>query len=147
MPIDVTAEATIAQRREEVAAFAMEAENDTRWIGGISSARRLTEGPTAVGTQVERVAHFLGRRIEYVMEVVELVPGERIVMRSIKSPFPMKVTYSFEDRDAATVARVRVEGGAEGFYRIASGLMAPAVKRNIHADVKRLKQIMEGAPR
>jgi hypothetical protein len=146
MAIDVTAESTIARRREDVAAFAMEAENDTRWIGGISSARRLTEGPTAVGTRVERVAHFLGRRIEYVMEVVELVPSERIVMRSIKSPFPMKVTYSFEDADSATVARVRVEGGAEGFYRIAGGLMAPAVKRNIHSDVKRLKEIMEGAP-
>jgi hypothetical protein len=146
MPIDVTAESTIARRREEVAAFAMEAENDTRWIGGISSARRLTEGPIAVGTRVERVAHFLGRRVEYVMEVVELVPSERIVMRSIRSPFPMRVTYSFEDRDAATVARVRVEGGPEGFYRIAGGLMAPAVKRNIQADVKRLKELMETAP-
>jgi uncharacterized membrane protein len=146
MPIDVTAESTIARRREEVAAFAMEAENDTRWIGGISSARRLTEGPIAVGTRVERVAHFLGRRVEYVMEVVELVPSERIVMRSIRSPFPMRVTYSFEDRDAATVARVRVEGGPEGFYRIAGGLMAPAVKRNIQADVKRLKELMEAAP-
>lgn len=58
----------------------------------------------------------------------------------------MRVTYSFEDANAATVARVRVEGGPEGFYRIAGGLMAPAVKRNIQADVKRLKQIMEGAP-
>jgi uncharacterized membrane protein len=146
MPIDVTAESTIARRREEVAAFAMEAENDTRWIGGISSARRLTEGPIAVGTRVERVAHFLGRRVEYVMEVVELVPSERIVMRSIRSPFPMRVTYSFEDADAATVGRVRVEGGPEGFYRIAGGLMAPAVKRNIQADVKRLKELMETAP-
>ena len=114
MPIDVTAESRIARQRKDVAAFAMEAENDTRWIGGISSARRLTEGPTAVGTRVERVAHFLGRRVEYVMEVVEIVPGERIVMRSIRSPFPMRVTYSFEDADAATVARVRVEGGPEG---------------------------------
>jgi uncharacterized membrane protein len=145
MAIDVTAESTISRRREDVAAFAMEAENDTRWIGGISSARRLTEGPTAVGTRVERVAHFLGRRVEYVMEVVDLVPGERIVMRSIKSPFPMRVTYSFEDADAATVARVRVEGGPEGFYRIAGGLMAPAVRKNIQADVKRLKKLMEAA--
>jgi uncharacterized protein YndB with AHSA1/START domain len=145
MPIDVTAESTIARQREEVAAFAMEAENDTRWIGGISSARRLAEGPTAVGTRVERVAHFLGRRVEYVMEVVELVPGERIVMRSIRSPFPMRVTYSFEDADAATVARVRVEGGAEGFYRIAGGLMAPVVKRSLQSDVKRLKELMESA--
>jgi hypothetical protein len=44
------------------------------------------------------------------------------------------------------VARVRVEGGPEGFYRIAGGLMAPAVKRNIQADVKRLKELMEAAP-
>jgi hypothetical protein len=76
-----------------------------------------------------------------------VVPGERIVMRSIKSPFPMRVTYSFEDRDAATVARVRVEGGPEGFYRMAGGLMAPAVKRNIQSDVKRLKELMETSPR
>jgi uncharacterized protein YndB with AHSA1/START domain len=146
MPIDVTAESTIARPRDEVAAFAMEAENDTRWIGGISSAHRLTAGPTAVGTRVERVAHFLGRRVQYVMEVVELVPGERIVMRSIKSPFPMRVTYSFEERDGATVARVRVQGGPEGFYKIAGGLMAPAVRRNIQSDVKRLKEIIESNP-
>ena len=143
MPIDVTAESHIARPREEVALFAMEAENDTRWIGGVSSARRLTDGPTAVGTRVERVAHFMGRRVEYVMEIAELVPDERIVMRSIKSPFPMRVTYSFHDDDGATVARVRVEGGPEGFYKIAGGLMAPAVRRNIQADVKRLKKILE----
>jgi uncharacterized protein YndB with AHSA1/START domain len=146
MPIDVMAESTIARPREEVAAFAMEAENDTRWIGGIRRARRLTAGLTAVGTRVERVAHFMGRRVEYVMEVEELVPGERIVMRSIKSPFPMRVTYSFEERDGATVARVRVQGGPEGFYRIAGGLMAPAVKRSIQGDVKRLKEIIESDP-
>jgi uncharacterized protein YndB with AHSA1/START domain len=146
MPIDVTAESTIARRREEVAGVAMEAENDTRWIGGISSARRLTTGPTAVGTRVERVAHFMGRRVEYVMEVVELVPSERIVMRSIKSPFPMRVTYSFEDSDGATVARVRVQGGPEGFYKIAGALMALAVRRNIKADVNRLKEIIERSP-
>jgi hypothetical protein len=144
--IDVTAEATVARRREEVAAFAMEAENDTRWIGGISHAHRLTPGPTTVGTRVERVAHFLGRRVEYVMEVVELIPNERIVMRSIKSPFPMRVTYSFEERDAVTVARVRVQGGPEGFYKLAGSLMAPAVRRNIQADVKRLKEIIESDP-
>jgi hypothetical protein len=68
-----------------------------------------------VGTQVERVAHFLGRRIDYVMEVAELDPGRRIVLQSIKSPFPMRVTYSFEPVAGCTRASVRVEGDAEGF--------------------------------
>lgn len=143
MAIDVTAATDIARPPEEVAAFAMEAENDTRWIGGISSARRLTPGPTVVGTRVERVASFMGRRIDYVMEVAELDPGRKVVLRSIKSPFPMKVTYSFEPNGGGTRASVRVEGEAEGFYKLAGGLMGPSVRKNLNGDVRRLKEIME----
>jgi len=143
MGIDVTAQTEIARPPDEVAGFAMEAENDTRWIGGISEVRRLTPGPTAVGTRVERVAHFLGKRIEYVMEVTELEPGRHIVLRSIKAPFPMTVTYAFEGAPGGTRASVRVEGEPAGFYKLAGGLMGPAVRKNITADVQRLKEILE----
>jgi uncharacterized protein YndB with AHSA1/START domain len=143
MGIDVNAQIEIERPPAEVAAFAMEAENDTRWIGGISETRRLTPGPTVVGTRVERVAHFVGRRIEYVMEVAELEPGRRIVLRSIKSPFPMTVTYAFTDAPEGTLASVRVEGGPEGLYRFAGNLMSPGVRRNITRDVRRLKEILE----
>ena len=143
MGIDISAVTDVARPPEEVAEFAMEAENDTSWIGGISSARRLTPGPTSVGTRVERVAHFLGRRIEYVMEVDEHEPGRRIVLRSIKSPFPMRVTYTFEPVVGGTRAGVHVEGGPEGFARHANGLMSRAVRRNLRKDVARLKTICE----
>ena len=143
MTIDVSAETVIARSPREVAAFAMEAENDTSWIGGISQARRVTPGPTRIGTRVERIASFLGKKIEYVMEVEELDPGSRIVLRSVKSPFPMKVTYSFAPVGEGTRATVRVEGGPEGFYRVAGPLMAPAVRKNLKGDVRRLKQVLE----
>jgi carbon monoxide dehydrogenase subunit G len=143
MGIDVTAQTEIARPPDEVAGFAMEAENDTRWIGGISKVRRLTPGPTAVGTRVERIAHFLGKKIEYVMEVAELEPNRRIVLRSIKAPFPMTVTYAFEGAPGGTRASVRVEGEPAGFYKLAGGLMGPAVRKNITADVQRLKEILE----
>ena len=109
MAIDVRAETEIERVPAEVAAFAMEAGNDPRWIGGISTARRLTPPPTGIGTRVERVATFLGRRIEYVMDVVELVPNERIVLKSVKAPFPMRVTYELVLRDGETLASVRVQ--------------------------------------
>jgi uncharacterized membrane protein len=143
MGIDVSVTTEIARPADEVAAYAMEAENDPTWIGGISSARRLTPGPTAVGTQVERVAHFLGRRIDYVMEVTELDPGRRIVLQSIRGPFPMRVTYSFEPVAGCTCVGLRVEGDAEGFYRLAGGLMGRAVRRNLRKDVTRLREICE----
>lgn len=143
MAIDVKVSGRIDRPPDQVAGFAMEAENDTRWIGGISSARRLTTGPTDVGTRVERVASFMGKRIDYVMDVVELEPGRKIVLRSVKSPFPMKVTYGFERIDSGTEVTLRVEGEPAGFYKLAGGLMAPGVRKNLTSDLKRLKDICE----
>jgi uncharacterized membrane protein len=143
MAVDVKADIEIRRPRKEVASFAMEAENDPKWIGGISSARRLTEPPTDLGTRVERLASFLGRRIEYVMEVIEYSPNELIVLRSIKSPFPMRVTYSFEDVTLGTKVSIRVEGDGSGFYAMASALLGPQVKRSITRDLKSLRALLE----
>ena len=77
MPVDVTVEEEIARPRETVAAFATDPANDTRWIKALSHARKLTDGPVAPGTRVERIASFLGREIVYVNEVVAFEPGRR----------------------------------------------------------------------
>ena len=141
--IDVTVKVDIARSREAVAAFAMEAENDPKWIGGISSAERLTPPPTGVGTRVERVASFRGKRIEYVMDVIDHVPGKKIVLKTVKGPFPMEVTYAFEDRDGGTRAYIRVAGDPGGFYRLAGPLIARGVKKNVGRDLKNLKRLLE----
>ena len=71
--------------------------NDPVWISGIVEAKVLTEPPVGEGTQVERVAAFLGKRIQYVLEIVQWTPQSLMAMRSIKGPFPMEVSYEFED--------------------------------------------------
>ena len=63
MAVDVQAEVLISRSREDVAAFATNPVNDPVWISGIVEAKRLTETPVGEGTQVERVAPFLGKRI------------------------------------------------------------------------------------
>src|ERR671914_552156 len=76
MPIDVSVTGTIGRPPEEVAAYLRDPANDTEWIGGLRSARLLTPEPVAVGSRVERVAGFLGRRVEYVTEVSLRVEGD-----------------------------------------------------------------------
>ena len=143
--MDVTAEALIRRPRDVVARFAMEPENDTKWIGGIREVKVLTDRPFGTGTQVERVASFRRRRIEYVLAVEEYDPQARLVMRSIKGPFPMLVTYEFDNADEGTLARIRVQGDAGGFYKLAAPLISRSVRRSITNDLKTLKTLLEPA--
>ncbi len=145
--MEVTAETVINRPRADVASFAMNPDNDPRWIGGISHARSLTDPPLARGTRVERVAKFLGKRIEYVNEVVEYDPLGMLVMRSVSGPFPMTIRYQFEEGPGGTLARIQVQGEAGGFFKVAGPVLALMVKRNVTKDLRTLKQLLEsGAP-
>lgn len=143
MSVDVTVERRISRDVHDVAEFAMDPRNDTRWIGALTSVRQLTDGTVSVGTQVERVAKFLGRRIEYVNEIVELEPGRLLVMRSVRAPFPMTVTYEFDEVPGGTLARIRAQGETAGFYRVSGPLLSFMVRRGIARDLKSLQQVLE----
>jgi len=143
MSTDVTVETRIGRPREEVARYAADPGNDTEWIGALSEARLLTEPPFGVGSRVARTASFLGKRIEYVNEVVEHDPGNRMTMRSVKAPFPMTVVYEWEDADGGTLMRIHAHGDASGFYRLAGPMLARAVRKGVAADLERLKARLE----
>jgi uncharacterized membrane protein len=141
---DVSVERRIERPREEVAAYAVDWHNDTEWIGALNEVKLVQDEPL----QVARVAGFLGKRIQYVNEVVEHEPGRRLVMRSVKAPFPMTVTYEFEDgADGGSVMRIRTQGDASGFYRVAGPLLARSVKRGLERDLATLKERLEAGPR
>jgi uncharacterized membrane protein len=146
MAVDVTATGTIHRPREQVAAYLRDPANDTTWIGGIRSARLLTPRPVTVGSQVERVASFLGRRVQYVNQITELT-ADRLAMRSVRSPFPMRVTYRHRDAgDSTTEVSVRVEGDAGRFYALLAPLLGRAVRRSIARDLRNLKRVLEARP-
>jgi hypothetical protein len=135
MSIDITAEVHVRRDPTAVAAYMTDPAHDTEWIGGLREARLLGEPPLAVGSRVRRVASFLGRRIEYVNEIVELDEG-RLDMRSVVAPFPMRITYSFEPSDGGTTIRNHVRGGG-------ARILAPFVRRNVRRDLGRLRDALE----
>lgn len=145
MSLDVTAETTISRPREPVAAYVVDQRNDPIWIGGISESELVGDPPIRVGSRVRRVASFLGKRIEYVNEIERLDPGALLEMRSVKSPFPMRVTYAFDDAAGGdgTLVRIRVQGDPGSLYRVAGPLMRRKVHRSVSRDLARLKSIME----
>lgn len=90
MPVDVQTQITIGRPRDEVAAYSANPDNATAWYDKIKSVEWKTEKPLTVGSKIAFVARFLGRQLAYTYEITDLMPGERVVMRTADGPFPMR---------------------------------------------------------
>jgi hypothetical protein len=144
--VDVLVEARIERPRAEVAAFAGDPTNAPQWYVNIKSVRWRTPPPVTVGSRIDFVARFLGRRIAYTYEVAELSPGACLVMRTERGPFPMETTYTWEPvADGTTLMRLRNRGGPKGLVAVAGPLLQPAMRRAMTKDLQRLKVILEHA--
>ena len=145
MSVDVTVETRIERPVEEVASFAGDPGNAPSWYVNIESVRWLTAPPVQVGSRMDFVARFLGRRIEYTYEVVEREPGERLVMRTAQGPFPMQTTYTWEPVESGgTRMTLRNNGSPSGFARIAAPAMELTMRRAMTKDLAALKRRLEG---
>jgi uncharacterized membrane protein len=143
VPVDVVTEIEIERPREEVAAFAIDPDNATRWYKNITSVGWETPPPLEVGTRLRFVARFLGRTLEYTYEVRELQRGVRFVMSTSEGPFPMETTYAWQDAEGHTRMTLRNRGAPSGFASVAAPLMSAAMRRANEADLRRLKALLE----
>jgi hypothetical protein len=144
MNVDVVTEIVIQRPTAVVAAYAADPSNAPDWYDNIDSVDWKTTPPLQVGSQVEFVARFLGRTMRYTYEFSELVPGERVVMRTRQGPFPMETTYVWAPAsDEATRMTLRNRGEPAGFSKAMAPLMKPAMRRANRKDLAKLKSILE----
>ncbi len=142
--VDVLTETVIRRPREEVAAYAGDPTNAPEWYANIASVEWQTPPPVGIGSRMDFVATFLGRRLAYTYEVAEFDPGRRLVMRTADGPFPMETTYTWEPAgEGATRMTLRNRGRPTGFSRVAGAVMAPAMRRANRADLARLRALLE----
>lgn len=144
MPVDVLTETVIDRPPAQVAAYAGDPSNAPQWYVNIRSVEWQTPPPMRIGSKLAFVAQFLGRRLAYTYEVMDLVPGRRLGMKTAQGAFPMETTYTWEPLgEGRTRMTLRNRGEPAGFSKIAAPFMAAAMRRANRKDLALLKTLLE----
>jgi uncharacterized membrane protein len=142
--VDVGTSIVIDRPVAVVAGYAADPDRAPEWYENISSVEWLTPAPLSLGSRLTFHARFLGRSLTYTYEVVDLVPGERLAMRTAEGPFPMETRYAWTSVDGGrTRMTLRNVGAPSGFARAMTPLIAPAMRRANRKDLRRLKSVLE----
>jgi uncharacterized membrane protein len=144
MHVDVMNTVVINRPVADVSQYAADPDNAPQWYENIKSVEWKTPRPAQIGSRIDFVAHFLGRRLAYTYEVVEFIPGKRLMMRTPGPPFPMETTYTWESEHGATRMALRNRGTPSGFSAWLAPLMALMVGRANRKDLALLKRRLEG---
>lgn len=143
MHVDVEVSTLINRPPAVVAAYAGDPTHAPEWYVNIRSVEWETAPPVRVGSRMAFVAQFLGRRLAYTYEVTELVPEQRLVMRTASGPFPMETTYTWTAEGPGTRMTLRNTGSPSGFARLAAPVMRRAMHAAMTKDLRRLKALLE----
>ena len=142
--VDVLTEILIACPRDKVWEYAANPDNAPEWYVNIKEAEWKTPKPLVQGSRIAFIAHFLGRQLAYVYEIAELVPLQKLVMRTADGPFPMETTYTWEAIDDHTTRMtLRNRGNPAGFSRLMAPFMSFMMKKANKSDLKQIKAILE----
>jgi carbon monoxide dehydrogenase subunit G len=108
------------------------------WILDSQSDRRIS-----IGTRIEVLSRFMGRKLDMTTEVTEYVPNKRIVMLGVRRSFFTKVVYKFERDNGATKVNYMAEFQPRGLLELLGSMTVHRFRKQTEDSFWRLKGILE----
>jgi hypothetical protein len=102
----------INRSSEPVFEFLADPENDPQWSSASDEMRKTSRGPVGLGATFKQVGRFLGRRLEFSLEVTAYEPNRRFRMKVTAGPIRFAGMRVLETvPKTAPVSPSRVAGG------------------------------------
>jgi uncharacterized protein YndB with AHSA1/START domain len=119
--------------------------NLPKWQTGVRSISPVTPGPIGPGSQFNVANEMLGRQIEGKLEILEMVPDQKLVFKMTSGPMEVQISASFKTVGTGTKLSLHAQGNPAGLFKVAEGALAGQVKSQMEANLARLKSVLEAA--
>lgn len=137
----VEGSARIPAPPDEVFAYLADLENVAEWQGGVTAARRTSDGPMGVGSTAIVTRELMGQRLEAPLTVNAYEPPRRIGIGSEVSGVKAQATLelaSAEDGRATDLA-FSMEIRGSGLTSFMEPMIASAARGDIAASLERVQ--------
>jgi hypothetical protein len=130
----------------EVFSFMVRPENDFHWQYGTLMSAQISKGEMGIGALFRSVGHFMGRRMESILEVTKFESNKKYGFESKSGSMQSTTLYTFDVIKYSTRihASTQIELGDE--WKFSDTTTAKTVKKQHRENLALLKGILEASP-
>jgi len=138
--VAVTTDIIINLPKEKVTEFAANPDNVPQWYVQIQSVEWQTPRPLQNGSELLVKSRFL----RFVHKVVEFIPGQKLILRSVEGPIQLETALGWQAIDEHTTRMtISNRGLPKGFSRLLAPFIALMLGFINRRDLKHLKRLLE----
>jgi uncharacterized membrane protein len=144
----ITSSIEIERPQPEVFAYIDDVQRQPEWQTSLVSSRKLSDGPTGVGTRFVQARKAPGGSQELTNEITEYDPPNRSSWQGLDGPIRSAGTVSVESLGESR-SRVTVEFdlAGHGIGKLFVPFVRAQARKQVPSDQQKLKQLLEsGAP-
>ena len=146
--VDVKTEILINLPKEIVAEYVSDPGNAPRWCTHITSVEWNPGASLRAGVKIVFNERILRRHRQYVCEVVEFIPNQKVVVKTRNNKMRMETTVAWQAiNEHTTCMTVWSRGIPRAFSRMISPFMALAIRNTSRRNLKQLKRMLETSNR
>lgn len=138
-------EVTINRPVDEVFSYITDPRNEPYWLPTVTQNSNISDGSTRPGTTFETRAHFMGRDMDFNVEVIEYDPPRQYGYRALHGPLQIHRRFHLDQLEGGAT-HLMMDLEAEGHHRfltLAEDLMVRVGQRQGQHGLDTLKDILE----
>ena len=142
--VDVRTEIIINLPKEKVAEYVSDPGNTPNWCSHITSVEWNGHAPLRAGVKIVFNERIMRRHQQYVCEVVEIIPGQKVVVKTRNKKMRMETTVAWQAiNENTTCMTVWSRGIPRALSRMISPFMALVIRNTNRKNLKQLKRMLE----